>query len=528
MKPFRNAAAGRLCLLLSAAMCAAAANTSLAAVDAGSVVLDVQAATITFGDQTEPFEPLGNSANRCDIDQREMTLLEFTGTPEPSISLQRGSWGLKGSTQGCAFIEETEQAEMHLGSGVGDLAQVVGWSLNFIVIDDAVFDVVLLDAAGAERQRLTVYTGKNACDPYGTSGVPITLDDDEASFFECVAQSNPNADFAFVLTPADFPALSLPDWHGVRIEVTAGDVGMTGATLNLGLPETGILTCEEDSTPPEGATTITEEALFEVAGGAVCRRLPNRPVDGVLIPQCEAVPYYLDASCLESDPTDCSVTFVHGDQLDGSGNPLPRDAYAFLCEVWWPPRDGNFTTNGAGVPVPDEPILNRTEVYWGGLTTPLERGDVDATYCGGATPIFSVTGSEPNPLTTCGNDLDYDLSAQKTSPTGVQDGGDVSPNGVGLDDTQDCSLLEAYDDVLLPDLLPDQCNSATCSQPGRQRICLIDERIFQVEDPDADCTGGTPGSCPGTTPGEVDQATSKYGKFERHLIEGDIKLRAYQ
>ena len=79
-----------------------------------------------------------------------------------------------------------------------------------------------------------------------------------------------------------------------------------------------------------------------------------------------------------------------------------------------------------------------------------------------------------------------------------------------------------------PDLLPDQCNSATCSQPGRQRICLIDERIFQVEDPDADCTGGTPGSCPGTTPGEVDQATSKYGKFERHLIEGDIKLRAYQ
>lgn len=527
MKPSSNAAVGRWCLLLIAAVSAATAGMAWATVDAGTVVLDVGAATITYGDTTEPFEPLGPSANRCAIDQRNMTLLEFSD--DGSISSQRDSWGLTGSTQGCAFIDATKQAEMSLGSGVGELALVVDWSMNFIVVDDAVFYVVLLDADGAELERLKVYTGKNACDPYGTSGVPITTADDEAVFFACVAQSNPNADFAFTLSEDSFPELTLPDWRGVRIEVTSGSVGMTGATLQLGLPETGILTCEEDANPPEGATTVTEDALFDVPGGAVCRRLPNRPVDGVLVPQCEAVPYYLEASCTDPNATDCSVTFIHGDQLDSAGNPLPRDAYAFLCEVWWPARDGNFTTNSSGVPVPDEPILNRTEVYWGGLTTPLQRGDVDANYCAGSTPIFSVTGtSEPNASTVCGDDVYYDLSVAKSLTTDVQDGGDVSPNGVDGSGLQDCSLLEAYDDVLLPDLLPDQCDSATCNQPGSQRICLIDERIFQVEDADADCTDGTPGSCPGTTPGEVQQATSKYGKFERHLIEGDIKLRAYQ
>jgi hypothetical protein len=214
----------------------------------------------------------------------------------------------------------------------------------------------------------------------------------------------------------------------------------------------------------------------------------------------------LAADC-EGD--ECSVDFIHANQPG-----VLRENFAFLCEVWWPDRPGNFT--------PGEQLLSSTQVFWGGLTTPLEPGDVPVDYCEGITPIFSADPG-PNLDTFCGTELDYKLSAVASPPSLPVDGGTVSsPTG-------ECSLLEAYDDVLVPAGADrDQCNSATCTLPGRQMTCALDVRISQVEDENANCGSvSNPASCPGSSPGVVTTAESMYMLYQLMYVEGDLKFRTF-
>lgn len=496
-------------LMLMLSLKAYAAET----IPAGTVVLDMGAGTVTYPG-SEPQAVVGSGtgprAGRCRIDQSDLDLLEFSSNS--SRSEQRGSWGSAGTPQGCAFMEAIGEEFVSLGSGIGGSAKVVGFDMRFIVVDDAVFELEFFDGTTSVATK-TVATGRSeaAC---SADGEPVTSTNDTAVFFPCVAQSNPNSAFDFqvregqengtVLEPS-FVFVEIADFTKVVVRALEGSVGVTYAALDLGLTATldDPLTCTND----DPGTTILEsfdasndeDSLDDVfdLGGAVCRRLPDRIPGSAGIAACEieGVAYSLDASCDAENPSDCSVTFIHGDQ-EG----VPRDAFAFLCEVWWPARPGNFTAG--------EPILKPTEVYWGGLTTPLARGE-DATFGEGITPVFQDSCSP----------LEFQLSSEDAS---VTDGLAVSPSGCSR------SLLGAYEDVLLPE--PDPIADDQCPDPvaeddpqcpeGVQRIFVIDQRDFQVEDDDAVPHLSDPGRLDG-------DATSKYRRGERYVIEGDIRLRSF-
>jgi hypothetical protein len=233
------------------------------------------------------------------------------------------------------------------------------------------------------------------------------------------------------------------------------------------------------------------------------------------------VPYLIDSTC---DSGDCSVDFVHADQ-EG----VDRADFAFVCEVWWPERPGRFNSS-TGAPL--ETFLQKTEIYWGEVESPTQ-GDVPVDYCRGITPIFSVDrAEEPNDMTECGTELEYLLSVPETSGSDPIDGGTVTSNVAPGDTTWPrCSLLEAYDDVLVPSGLADQCDegSNTDCPDGRQLACLMDSRISQVEDEDAVCADSSGGSvpCPGAEPGEVNSADSLYRKYELIYIQGDLRMRSF-
>ncbi len=475
----------------------------------GTIEADVSLGTIVFGELVEPLEPLGNNSNRCRIDQDTGApdLLQFSASPsgDPSISLQRLSIGIDSTNgQGCGFAVDGETLGMSLGDDVPS-GQVSNFSFDIIVTDDAVFELLAYDAEGnflPAAPGLTysykVFTGKSACDPFGTSGDPLDPGFNGIVQFACSAQSNPNSDFQFSLAESDFDS-DVGDWERIEFKVTAGDVGIRSATLELGLVATGTLTCEEDSMSI-GAVTITDplDGIFDAGGGVQCRRLPNR--DGS---QCLAVPYIIETDCLDGGT--CSVDFIHGDQPG-----VAREDFAFLCEVWWPEEPGDFTAG--------KPLLQETEISWGGLTTPLTQGDVPVSYCAGITPILDAL-VEPNPSTDCGTGLLYQLSVPTNGIDPIIDGGTVTTNV----SPAECSLLETYDDVLVPATFPDQCTSADCPI-GRQIACLIDSRTSQVQDPDAICDGGP---CPGLSPGDVDSATSLFRDYELIFIQGDLRMARF-
>jgi hypothetical protein len=236
-----------------------------------------------------------------------------------------------------------------------------------------------------------------------------------------------------------------------------------------------------------------------------CRRLPNR--DGS---QCAAVPYLIDSDC---DGGECSVDFVHADQAG-----VDRADFAFVCEVWWPEKPGNFEGG---------PLLAKTEIFWGDAASP-QKGDVPVDYCPGITPIFSAERvDEPNDATECGTALNYLLSVPETSGAEPVDGGTVTTNvAPGATMWPRCSLLEAYDDVLVPDGFGDQCTSGNCPR-GRQIACLIDSRVSQIEDPAAVCLDGSDQvvACDSGTAVKIDSATSLYRNYELIFIQGDLRMR---
>jgi hypothetical protein len=133
------------------------------------------------------------------------------------------------------------------------------------------------------------------------------------------------------------------------------------------------------------------------------------------------------------------------------------------------------------------------------------------------TPLF--TGSTFSG-SGCGTRLVYELSDN----VGPVDGGTVSDSGGS------CSLLQAYDDVLLlaagvEGAPPDQCTASTCpggNDPGtRQLACLLQERIVLEEDVAPYGTSGVQ-----TGAGRISEAaTPTARKHEVILIEGDIKFR---
>ena len=494
-------------LLLSAAFLGAGASQAASGISAGTIEINTIPGTITLGDLSQSLAPQGNNSNRCQLaPSTGDNLLQFSSNVgNPSISLQRNSMGINTTRgQGCGFAVENEVLTIDLGSDVPALANVVDFDITFIVTGDAVFELRVFDADGAlldggDGYSYRVYTGKSACDPFGTSGSPLVTGPYETTEFACTAQSNPNSNFAFSLDEGRFTDRG--DWRRIEIVVLTGEVGITALSFELGLTPTGTLTCEDDPAPG-GATTTTVSEIFDVGGGVQCRRLPNR--DGT---QCVAVPYLIDSECTGGD---CTVDFLHGDQAG-----VAREDFAFVCEVWWPERPGNFSAG--------QPLLNRTEISWGGIDTPLTLGDGPVDYCPGITPVFSAV-PEPNPGTDCGSALSYLLS--QPADTGLMtppvDGGTVTSNV----SPAECSLLEAYDDVLVPASFPDQCTSSGCPT-GRQIACLVDSRTSQVEDTSAACDGGGAGSCPGVNPGDVDSATSLFRNYELIYIQGDLRMRRF-
>lgn len=213
-------------------------TASLQAADgipAGSIVFDVAAQTITLGSQVEPLEPLGNNSKRCQIDQSSATdLLQFTtlsGGGEPSISLQRSSIGQDTTNgQGCGFADGGETYLIALGTSVNDTLKVGSFSFDFIVTDDAVFELTVFDADGNPQfatdpgagptdpplgYSYRVATGRNGCDPIGTQGDPLTPAHNEITQFACSAQSNPNSAFSFEVTQASFDE-DVGEWHSIE------------------------------------------------------------------------------------------------------------------------------------------------------------------------------------------------------------------------------------------------------------------------------------------------------------------------
>jgi hypothetical protein len=374
---------------------------------------------------------------------------------------------------------------------------VTSWRWAFTAKQNVVFDMVL-SMAGSETETIRVYTG--------ISGDGI---EESANVRKCSVgpDSQPDADTSCVL-------LGTQPWQSVEFRVLNDgelSIGSEFSEFNLSAIS-GTLTCEEDQQPGLSTTTTIRE-IFDAGGGVQCRRLPNR--DGTA---CEVVPYLLETSCDETTGG-CELTFVHGDQPT---IPLERENYAFLCEVWWPPRPSQLTANDEGQLTGGD-VLPQTVIEWGGDGTPgtTAPGDLGGkvTYCDGITPLFSQP-YEPNSATSCGDSVSYLLS-QPAVPGPLQNGGTVAP------DSTECSLLEAYDDVLLPSDFPDQCQDDPACPDGRQVACLVDSRTSQIEDPDADCQG-TAGDCSTSgpsNPGDVNSAETLLQNYELIYIGGDLLMR---
>jgi hypothetical protein len=379
------------------------------------------------------------------------------------------------------------------------------WTLGLTAKQNVTAEIVL-SIDGAATQTLYLYTGLSA------EGITPG-----GNVFTCAEgpDSNPDSDtFCEISNQGDQP------FKSAEIRVTndgALSIGSGTTTLNLSAV-TGILTCEEDNL--SGSPTTTVEDIFLVddafAGAVQCRRLPNR--SGAA---CQPVPYLLEASC-DAASGECALDFIHGDQPDTSiggdpTQPLPREDYAFLCEVWWPERPGGGVDPDTGLPAPTSagqfvnPVLPKTDIFWGGDGSPGSAvlGDAPVDYCQGITPVFNAD-LEPNASTICGDSLSYLLS-EPGNP-------DVS-GGLVRPESSQCSLLEAYDDVLIRNGFPDQCTAAGCPA-GDQIACLIDSRTSQVQDKTAIPVPGDPG-------GTLSIPTSLFKSYELIYIQGDLRMRRF-
>ncbi len=367
---------------------------------------------------------------------------------------------------------------------------VTGWTLGMTAKQNVTAEIIL-SIDGVETEILYLYTGLSA------AGVTPG-----GNVFTCAEgpDSNPDSNTFCAISGSQ-------NFHSAEFRVTNDgelSIGSTATTLTLSAI-TGILTCEEDLS---GSPTTTVEDIFLIddplAGAVQCRRLPNR--SGAA---CQPVPYLLEAACDGSG--ECTMDFVHGDQQDTrpGGNlsdPLPRTEYAFLCEVWWPERTGGTGETDKGGDTSEgqfaDGLLQKTEILWGGDGTPGSAvlGDARIDYCAGVTPVFDAS-PEPNTSTYCGDTLRHYLS--ELGNPGVN-GGDVSADDTATPASVNCSLLEAYDDVLVPSTFPDQCDEDAACPPGRQVACLIDSRTSPVQGP-----------------------VPLFKKYELIYVEGDLRMRSF-
>ena len=413
-----------------------AASTSVAGaaplpVPVGELILNLgQSNQWEFGSETQPLETLqGNNCELAPLLDPEFTpaqprlvlLTSDPGDPAPAFLDKRGKeWiGIKGPGIDCGRVNPNEWLQINLS---GLLAG------NFWTRADLWFNVKGNAKLAAQAYRddvavgdpLLLFTGNNSSEADIGAGDSICAEGSD---------SDPDNDAA----NCNWEIFAPGEANALRLTTVEGEFGLGGegslSTIEIAIEATGELDCG-------GIATEVVEFPGGEGTGVQCRRLDNVVDDD----SCEVVSYSLTTHCEVVDGSEeCQSVFIHAPE---AGDPLNTTKFAFVCETWWPTTAATFDEEGVTIPIA------KTQQFFGSDTV-----GTDLDFCEGVTPVFFPG----NPDCTFGDMAD-----------GAIDGGTVL--GCSKDDIERV-------------LVPPEAELDHSGLAGQQVGCLLDERVFQVQDP---------------------------------------------